>query len=99
MPKFLQPYILWMKVGFAVAIVSGLLAFYWHYQSLAEDAKQGRSVKIAVEATNEVIKDAEVQQVKSSTLQTTIAKARVVDDVELPRPLADAFLQRFGGEQ
>ncbi|WP_327206692.1 hypothetical protein [Rhizobium beringeri] len=45
---------------------------------------------------SDVIKDAETQQAKSSTLQTTVAKARVSDDVELPKPLADTCLQRFG---
>jgi len=86
-----------LKLGLlALAIIAGV-GFYWHYQSLTEDARQGRSVKAATEATSDVLKDAEVQQSKSITLQTAVAKARPADDVELPKPLADAFLQRFGG--
>ncbi|MGX9991627.1 hypothetical protein ACS4RR_021090 [Rhizobium sp. Z1P35] len=100
----------YLKLG-AVIVILAVVGFgYWHYTSLvdqvsslkielADKDNQLRSAKAAVDAMNDVVKDAEVQQAKSSTLQTAIAKARVADDVELPKPLADAFLQRFGGEQ
>ncbi len=87
-----------IRVIAAVLIIAAGIGFYWHYQSLKEDAAQGRSVKTAVEATNDVIVDAETQQMKSVILQTSVAKARPMDDIELPKPLADAFLQRFGGK-
>ncbi|HBF30630.1 hypothetical protein [Rhizobium sp.] len=89
----------YVKIGIAALIFAAIGGFVWHYQSLKEDAAQGRSVKTAVEATNDVIKDADVQQTKSSALQTSVAKARVSADIELPKPLADAFLKRFGGKQ
>ncbi|MGO7318463.1 hypothetical protein ACCS95_32870 [Rhizobium ruizarguesonis] len=83
---------------------------YWHYTSLVDQVsslkielsttdEELRSAKAAVEAMDDLVKDAEIQQSKSSTLQTAIAKARPSDDVELPKPLADAFLQRFGGSK
>ncbi|TRB21507.1 hypothetical protein [Rhizobium rhizogenes] len=88
--------------------VSGL--GYWHYTSLVDQVpnlkielsakeKKLKSAKAAVEAMNDVVVDAETQQTKSSVLHTSVAKARVSDDVELPKPLSDAFLQRFGGRQ
>ncbi|MBY3363734.1 hypothetical protein [Rhizobium laguerreae] len=100
----------YLKLVAIVAVLAVIGLGYWHYTSLVDEVsslrvelatkdRELRSAKAAVEAMNEVTKDAEVQHAKSSTLQTAIAKARVADDVELPKPLADAFLQRFGGGQ
>ncbi|WP_097631712.1 hypothetical protein [Rhizobium anhuiense] len=58
-----------------------------------------RSAKAAVKALYDVMKDAETQQAKSSTLQTAVAKARDASDVELPELLGDAFLKWFGGSR
>jgi preprotein translocase subunit SecF len=100
----------YIKLGAAIAVLAVIGLGYWHYTSLVDKVsslqvelatkdKELRSAKAAVEAMNDVVRDAEAQQSKSSTLQTAVAKARVADDVELPKPLADAFLQRFGDGQ
>ncbi|MBX5152580.1 hypothetical protein HJB78_16540 [Rhizobium lentis] len=100
----------YLKLGAVVAILAIIGLGYWHYTSLvdkvsslkielADKDRELRSAKAAVEAMNDVVEDAEVQQAKSSTLQTAVAKARPTSDIELPKPLADAFLTRFGGSQ
>jgi preprotein translocase subunit SecF len=100
----------YIKLGAAIAVLAVIGLGYWHYTSLVDQVSslkvelaakdtELRSAKAAVEAMNEVTKDAEAQQSKSSTLQTAVAKSRATDDIKLPQPLADAFLQRFGGEQ
>ncbi|TAW65452.1 hypothetical protein ELI15_14255 [Rhizobium ruizarguesonis] len=100
----------YLKLGAVVAVLAVIGLGYRHYTSLvdqvaslkielSEKDKELKSAKAAVEAMNDVMVDAETQQSKSSALQTSVAKARVADDVELPKPLADAFLQRFGGTQ
>ncbi|MEY9198468.1 hypothetical protein ABIA16_003584 [Sinorhizobium fredii] len=100
----------YLKIGAVVAVITVIGLGYWHYTSLvdqvsdlkielADKDKQLRSAKAAVEAMNEVTKAAEAEQEKSSTLQTAVAKARPESDIELPKPLADAFLQRFGDGQ
>lgn len=97
----------YLKIGTVVAVLAVMGLGYWHYTSLVDQVsslkielaakdKELRSAKAAVEAMNDVMVDAETQQTKSSTLQTSVSKARPTSDVELPKPLADAFLTRFG---
>lgn len=89
----------YLKIGTITAVLAVIGIGYWHYTSLVAEAEQARAAKAAVEALNDVTKAAEAEQAKSSTLQNAVAKARVANDVELPEPLGDAFLQRFGGGQ
>ncbi|CAN7257621.1 hypothetical protein LJR098_001057 [Rhizobium sp. LjRoot98] len=100
----------YLKIGAVVAVIAVVGLGYRHYAGLtdkvsslkielADKESELRSAKAAVEALNEVAKAAEIEQSKSATLQTAVAKVRVADDVQLPKPLTDAFLQRFGGGQ
>lgn len=89
-----------------VAIVIGLA--YWHYLSLinqVSDLKidlaakevELQAARMSVEAMDAVMRSAEIEQEKSRSLQKAVSAARPTSDVELPKPMADAFLQRFGG--
>lgn len=91
-----------------IALMIGLA--YWHYTSLIEQVSdlkidlaakeiELQAARTAVEAMDAVMRSSEIEQEKSKTLQKAVSAARPTSDIELPKPMADAFLQRFGGGQ
>lgn len=89
-----------------VAILIGLA--YWHYTSLLDEVSdlkidlaakevELQAARMSVEAMDAVMRSTEIEQEKSRSLQRAVSAARATSDIELPKPMADAFLLRFGG--
>lgn len=101
-----------LKLKLAAAAVIALLIGlgYWHYTSLLDQVSdlkislaakevELKAARMSVEAMDAVMRSAEIEQEKSRSLQKAVSAARATSDIELPKPMADAFLSRFGGGQ
>ena len=99
-----------LKLKLAAAAVGLILIgmAYWHYTSLidqvsdlkidlaAKDAEL-QAARMTVDAMDAVMRSAEIENERSRSLQKAVSAARATSDIELPKPMADAFLRRFGG--
>lgn len=93
----------------AVAVVAILIGLaYWHYTSLLDEVSdlkismaakevELQAARMSVEAMDAVLRSTEIENEKFRSLQRAVSAARPTSDIELPKPMADAFLQRFGG--